>query len=104
MSRSIAASIRARLLNRARSEYANFQLFLDRYACERFLYRLGQSDARNRFILKGASLLAVWMDEPFRATRDIDLLAFGENDAEALRKAVETICSVPCSEDGLAST
>lgn len=101
MSRNIAASIRARLLNRARAESANFQLYLDRYACERFLYRLGQSDARNRFILKGASLLAVWMDEPFRATRDIDLLAFGENDAEAVRKAVETICSVPCTEDGL---
>ena len=47
------------------------------------------------------SLLAVWMDEPFRATRDIDLLAFGKNDREAVRKAVETICSVPCTEDGL---
>ena len=48
------ASIRDRLLNRARAEGADFQLFLDRYPCERFLYRLGQSDLRERLILKGA--------------------------------------------------
>ena len=101
MSPNITASIRDRLLNRARAENANFQLFLDRYACERFLYRLGQSDVRNQFILKGASLLSVWMAEPFRATRDIDLLTFGENDADTIRILVETICSVPCPEDGL---
>jgi hypothetical protein len=101
MSPNIAVSIRARHLNRSRIENVNFQLFLDRYACERFLYRLGQSDARTRFILKGASLLSVWMDEPFRATRDIDLLAFGANDGESVRRVVETICSIPCPEDGL---
>lgn len=43
----------------------------------------------------------MWMEGPFRATRDINLLATGENDAEAVRKVVETICSVPCPEDGL---
>ena len=101
MSPNIATSIRDRLLNRARAENANFQLFLDRYACERFLYRLGRSDARSRLILKGASLLSVWMAEPFRATRDIDLLAFGRNDSDVVRKLVGTICSVPCPEDGL---
>lgn len=71
---NVAASIRGRLLNRARGEDTNFQFLLDRYACERFLYRLGQSDLRDRFILKGASLLAVWMDEPYRSTRDLTCL------------------------------
>ena len=52
---SSAAWIRDRLLKRARTEGADFQLFLDRYACERFLYRLGQSDLRERLILKGAT-------------------------------------------------
>ena len=98
---NIAASIRARLLNRARDEDTNFQFLLDRYACERFLYRLGQSDQRDRFILKGASLLAVWMDEPHRSTRDIDLLAFGASDEGAVRGVVESICGVQCFEDGL---
>ena len=98
---NVAASIRARLLNRARAEDTNFQFLLDRYACERFLYRLGQSDLRDRFILKGASLLAVWMDEPYRSTRDLDLLAFGASDEGEIRGVVESICGVQCFEDSL---
>ena len=80
MTTDVAASIRSRLLSRAKAEGTDFQLFLDRYACERFLYRLGESEVRDRCILKGASLLALWMDEPYRATRDVDLLASGAND------------------------
>ena len=71
MTSNAAASIRARLLNKARNAGADFELFLVRYACERFLYRLGGSTMRERFILKGAALLALWMEEPYRATRDI---------------------------------
>ena len=101
MTSNVSASIRARLLNQARSEGTNFQLFLDRYACERFLYRLGASGLRDRCILKGASLLALWMEEPYRATRDIDLLAFAENDEETVRSLMMVICNVSCHEDGL---
>lgn len=101
MTANVAASIRARLLNKARSVGSEYELFLVRYACERFLYRLGKSVERDRCILKGAALLALWMEEPYRATRDIDLLALGENDQGAVRKAVATICNVPCPEDGL---
>ena len=96
-----AASIRDRLLKRARAEGADFQLFLDRYACERFLYRLGQSDLRERLILKGATLLSIWMDEPYRSTRDIDLLAMGANDEDTIRSVMETVCTLPCPGDGL---
>ena len=101
MTATVAASIRARLLDKARSVGAEFELFLVRYACERFLYRLGESVERERFILKGATLLGLWMEEPYRATRDIDLLALGESNEEAVREAVATICNVPCPEDGL---
>ena len=34
MTSNVPASIRARLLNRARTEGTNFQLFLERYACD----------------------------------------------------------------------
>ena len=68
MSPDIAASIKARLLNRARETGEEFELFLVRYACERFLYRLGTSALRERCILKGAGLLVLWMDDPYRAT------------------------------------
>ena len=101
MTTNVTASIRTRLLNKARIEQTEFQLFLDRYGCERFLYRLGQSEVRDQCILKGASLLALWMDEPYRATRDIDLLAFGENDEATVRDIITTICNVTCPEDGI---
>lgn len=40
MSAGLAASIQARLLNRAKSRGEDFNLILTRYALERFLYRL----------------------------------------------------------------
>lgn len=51
------------------------ELLLTRYALERLLHRLSLSLHRERFVLKGAMLLATWFDEPHRATRDVDLLA-----------------------------
>ena len=41
------------------------------------------------------------MDEPYRATSDIDLLAFGESDGETIRRIITTVCAVPCPEDGI---
>ena len=101
MSPDVAASIRARLLNRAKSQGIEFQHYLVRYASERFLYRLGQSEVRDRLVLKGGSLLSLWMDEPFRTTRDIDMLAFGENNEETIGDVIKIVCAVSCPEDGL---
>jgi hypothetical protein len=42
------------------------------------------------------------MDDPYRATRDVDLLASGVGDEAAVRATMETICEIPCPEDGLA--
>ena len=101
MSKDIAASIRARLYNKSKQSGVEFQLLLARYACERFLYRLGASPVRDRCILKGATLLSVWMKEPYRGTRDVDLLAFGDNDEKSVREIMTAICTVACPEDGL---
>ena len=79
-SRNIGASVRARLLDRARGEKTDFQILLTRYALERLLYRLSVSDQRARFVLKGAMLFAIWQDDPFRPTRDLDLLGYGDPD------------------------
>jgi hypothetical protein len=94
-----AASVRARLLALAGGE--DFQRTLTRYAAERLLFRLGASAVRERFALKGASLLTVWMPDPYRATRDVDLLASCDPSDEGLREVLEAICAVPCPEDGL---
>jgi hypothetical protein len=101
MSPDVAASIKARLLNQARASGEEFERTLTRFAAERLLFRLGASAARDRCILKGASLLAVWLPDPFRTTRDIDVLASGPTDDAAIRSLVAEICAVACPEDGL---
>ena len=101
MSPDVAASVRARLLNEARRSGEEFERTLSRYAAERWLYRLGASTARDRCLLKGASLLAVWLPDPYRATRDVDVLATGATDDAAIRSLVTEVCAVPCPEDGL---
>jgi predicted nucleotidyltransferase component of viral defense system len=101
MSANVPASVKARLLNQARQAGEELELYLVRYACERFLYRLGASPLRDRYVLKGAALLALWVDDPYRATRDLDFLAFGASDPESLREVVETLCEIECPEDGL---
>lgn len=58
--RDVDASVRARLLERARTEQSDFQLLLTRYVLERLLYRLSVSKYRDRFILKGTLLVSVW--------------------------------------------
>ncbi|NQU50686.1 MAG: nucleotidyl transferase AbiEii/AbiGii toxin family protein [Planctomycetes bacterium] len=101
MSKSISDSIKARLLNKAKQRGEEFELYLVRYVCERFLFRLGNSSYKSDCTLKGAGLLAVWMDDPYRATRDVDLLARGDSDEAAVRRVIEEVCQVKCLEDGL---
>jgi hypothetical protein len=101
MSPDVAASVRARLLNQAKRSGEEFERTLVRFAAERLLYRLGASAARDRCLLKGASLLSVWLTDPYRATRDVDLLVSGATGDEAIRSLVVEICAEPCPEDGL---
>ena len=60
--RNVAASVRARLLNRARETGQDFNLILIRYALERLLYRLSISAYADQFLLKGALLFDLWFD------------------------------------------
>jgi hypothetical protein len=101
MSPDLATSVRARLLNQAKASGEEFQLTLTRFAAERLLFRIGASAARSRCILKGASLLAVWLPDPYRATRDVDVLLSGQADDAAIRSLVEEICAVACPDDAL---
>ena len=99
--RNIGASVRARLLDRARAEGSDFQILLTRYALERLLYRLSISVHRDRFILKGAMLFVTWVADPFRPTRDLDLLGYGDNGAEVLADTFRAICAQPVADDGV---
>ena len=99
--RNIPASIRQRLLNLARGQRTDFERVLQRYAVERFLYRLSASDEVDRLTLKGAALLRVWTGQELRPTRDIDFLARGARDEAAIRTVLETVCRISCREDGV---
>ena len=82
--RNVGASVRQRLLNLARASGQPLELLLTRYALERLLHRLSISPHRHRFVLKGALLLTTWFEAPHRATRDLDLLGFGDPSDDAL--------------------
>ena len=99
--RNVAESVRARLLNIFREAGGTFDLFLRRYASERFLYRLGESPHRDRFVLKGAALLAVWGGSHYRPTRDLDFTSFGDGDEENILRCFREILEVPVVDDGL---
>ena len=98
---NVAASVRQRLLDQARSKHVDFNLLLTRYGLERFLYRLGRSEYRERFVLKGAMLFPLWGVVSYRSTRDVDLLGYGESEIEALITVFRTICQTEVSDDGI---
>ena len=98
--RNIGASVRQRLLNLAHARGQPMELLLTRYALERLLQRLSLSPHRERFVLKGAMLLATWFDEPHRATRDVDLLGFEDAAEDALIDTFREIMAVEV-DDGV---
>ena len=100
MTKDIAASVRARLLNVAKAEGSDFNQVLVRYALERFLYRLSQSAYADRFLLKGALLFTLWYDMPHRPTRDADLLGFGPSDLASIGRNFRDIAAIAV-EDGI---
>lgn len=97
----MGASAFARLKTHARLPGQDFNLTLTRYGCERLLYRLSRSPHRDAFMLKGATLFVVWEEEPHRATRDIDLLGFGEDSAERLHEVFADVCRQEVEDDGV---
>jgi predicted nucleotidyltransferase component of viral defense system len=96
--RNIGASVRARLQNLSREKGQSFELILTRYALERLLYRLSISAYAERFVLKGAMLLTSWFEDPHRATRDLDLLGFGDPNPDAMIAAFREILSADVAD------
>lgn len=96
--RNIAASVRARLLTRARETRQDFNLVLTRYAIERLLYRLSISPHADQFLLKGALLFDLWFDIPHRPTRDADFLGFGSAELPHLEAVFKEVSAIATSD------
>jgi Nucleotidyl transferase AbiEii toxin, Type IV TA system len=95
-----AESIRQRLRNELRSRGEDVTLGLPRYAVERFLYRLGRSSHRERFVLKGATLFTIW-GTAYRPTRDVDFTGYGSAEPRDVIAAFREVCNTPDDVDQL---
>lgn len=100
--KNIAASVRQRLLNKARETGRPFNELLQYFAMERFLYRLSKSHYAENFVLKGALMLTVWKAPLSRPTIDIDLLGRIDNSIETIVEVTKEICRQEVEPDGIA--
>jgi len=98
---NIPASVRQRLLDRAKCDQRLFNELLQYFANERFLYRLSQSTHAERFILKGALMLKVWRSSELRPTKDIDMLGITSNEEADIIAQIRDILTLDVEMDGL---
>jgi len=98
---NVSASVRQRLLNKARSERRPFNELLQYYAMERFLFRLSKSQHADQFVLKGALMLRVWRAPEQRPTMDIDLLGMTSNKEADIIAQIFDILDAAVEDDGL---
>ncbi len=96
-----AASVHARLAQRRTKTGEDYNVLLVRFTLERLLYRLSISKHREQFVLKGAMLFALWEPEMHRATRDLDLLGFGQSTPERLADIFKELCNLEVEADGV---
>jgi hypothetical protein len=100
-SKNIAASVRQRLLNKAKETGRTFSELLQYFAMERFLYRLSKSRYVDNFVLKGALMLTAWEAPLTRPTMDIDLLGRIDNSIETIIDVTREMCRQEVEPDGI---
>jgi hypothetical protein len=101
MSKNVAASVRARLLNLAKERKEEFQFVLIRFGIERLLYRFSRSTHADEFVLKGATLFTIWSTAPHRPTKDVDMLGRGDPDPARLAELLRAVVQTKVEDDGL---
>lgn len=92
-------SVRVRLKNLAKAGNRDVAYLFQRYAFERFYWRIGKSAYADRFILKGASLFTLWMGPMFRVTQDTDLESTLHPDLDGMKSVFAEIASLAVAVD-----
>ena len=96
----IAASVLARLKNKAKESGRSYQLCLQLFCQEEFLRRLEKSQYAENLVLKGGLFIYSITDFDSRVTVDVDfLLRKVPNAPEQLQTVIETIISTPTGND-----
>jgi hypothetical protein len=100
---NMARSIHDRLLNASKQTGRPYNELQQRFAMQRFLYRLSVSPFADQFTLKGALAFLAWTGgkQMYRPTMDIDLLGRTSNDAENLVKVFQAVVEQDVPNDGL---
>jgi len=102
MSEDRAKAISQRVANEGRARGLTREDAFTAYAMDRVLFRLGRSRHARGFLVKGGVLVASLLDEPFRFTRDIDVLRRrGPPSPDDLREKFRQVVAVVV-DDGLA--
>ena len=95
-----AASILARLKNKAKESGMSYQQCLQLFFQEEFLRKLAASQYKNNFILKGGLFIYTLTNFESRATVDVDFLLCGlSNDMARMDEIISEILAVPTGND-----
>lgn len=96
----IAASVLARLKNKAQISGRSYQLCLQLFCQEEFLRRLEKSKYSDNLVLKGGLFIYTLTDFDSRVTVDVDfLLRQMPNTPEQLKTVLEEIIAAPTGND-----
>ena len=96
----VAASVLARLKNKAKESGRSYQLCLQLFCQEEFLRRLEKSRYAENFVLKGGLFIYSLTDFDSRVTVDVDfLLQRIPNTPEQLRSVLEEIAAISTGND-----
>lgn len=94
-------SLKAKIRNISKSKNISAQAILQNYLMNRFLYRLSQSEYKDKFVIKGGMLISSIVGIAQRSTMDLDTtlrnLPLTE---DALHAAFEQICAIE-TNDGI---
>ena len=96
----IAASVLAKLKNKAKASGISYQQCLQLFFQEEFLRKLADSKYAENFVLKGGLFIYTLTNFESRATVDVDFLMRGlNNDLDRMDEIIAEILSVPTGND-----
>ena len=96
----VAASVLARLKNKAKASGISYQQCLQLFFQEEFLRKLAASKYKDNFILKGGLFIYTLTNYESRATVDVDFLMRGiSNDMQRMDEIITEILAVPTGND-----
>ena len=96
----IAASVLAKLKNKAKQSEISYQQCLQLFFQEEFLRKLAASKYKDNFILKGGLFIYTLTNFESRATVDVDFLIQGiSNDMKRMDEIISEILAVPTGND-----